>query len=131
MDTPLPPEPKLPGLMESLIKSLYFAKQEIINREQVSIEVFVQKISPDLDSYVIKEEAEGAINLVSGEVFLCIGDDESKCHIEADLYFKNKEKKWIKKSIKTESVPMEWALIPSEQEKLKASKKIKFPYEHP
>lgn len=122
---------RVPGLAETLIKSLYVAKDEIIKQGQASIDVFVQRLSPVLDSYVIKEEASGEISLVSGEVYVCLDDNNFECHIEVELYFKNKEAKWVKKSIKTDSVPLEWTLLSVEQERLKQVKKIKYSYEHP
>lgn len=114
---------RVPGLAETLITSLYLAKDEFIKQGQVSIDNFVQRLSPSLDSYVIKEEATGEISLISGEVYVCLDDNSCDCHIEVELYFKNKEAKWIKKSIKTDAIPIKWLLLPTEQERLKQAKK--------
>lgn len=122
---------KIPGPLEALVQSLYCVADELVKQGQSSIEVFVQKMSDGLDEYVIKEESAGDVVLVSGEVFLRLLEDASDCYIETDLYFKNREGKWLKKTARTKPIPVEWALVPEEQEKLKQAKTIKFPYEHP
>lgn len=111
------------------LEFIFFAHDEIVKRGQLSLDKFVETFSDKIDSFVIKVQKEEGIKLVSGNVSLCISDDGVGCYLDIELYFLNGQKVWVKKSNRTDIFPIEWVLIPCDQDLLRKSRKIEYPYD--
>ena len=120
-------------LVELVQDGLHLVKElndKIIKKEQGTLEGYLQEKSPEIDKIIINVEKTGLGTYVSGEVTL-VCDPENQFHLEGDFYFRTPNGEWAKKSLKGKPIPMDWALSPDEQEKLRRAGKIVHEYDKP
>lgn len=124
---------KDPALVELIQDGLNLVKElndKIIQQEQGTLDEYLQQKSPEIDKLILDVEKTGLGIYISGEVAL-VCDQDNQFHLEGDFYFRNATGDWIKKSLKSKPIKMEWVFIPDEQEKLRRAKKIIYEYNKP
>ncbi len=117
--------------MPSIIDLVIDGAKAIINSSQGSFEDYINKRAPELDSYIKHQESKESLKYVAGEVQISIDGKEDCFFMLAEFYFKDKNEQWIKKTIKGESLRINWAFTGEFEKLLKDKKKISFDYERP
>lgn len=112
------------------LHALIETKDFLLQKDQGSFEDYINKYAKQLDQFIIDYERENSARYGGGEVHLVL-EQEEKLYLQAEFYFKNQKEEWEKKTIKGNSVPINWALTKQFQESLKQIKKVSFDYERP
>jgi|APMI01.1.fsa_nt_gi hypothetical protein len=124
-------KPSVVGLLFEGIESLVDVSHQIIKNDQGSFEDYINGRASELDDYIKRQESEGLLTYVAGEVQLTIDEKEDQFFLLAEFYFKDASDNWIKKTIKGESLKIRWAFSSEWEDQLKNKKKISFDYERP
>ena len=117
------------GLIQGGLELLRFAHDEVVRKSQQTIGEYLGRLSPEVDAGILKERDAG-LRFISGEVVLALIDDDN-IGVVFDLYFKDAAGAWVRRSVSSRPVKMEWVLLPNEQAKVRAAKSLKFAYESP
>lgn len=96
-----------------------------IKSEQNTIEFYLEKKDKLLDKEIIEWEKSLAAIYLGGELALIL-DENDHFHLKGILYFKKADGSLMQKEVENSSIPMYWAFTPSEQEKLREAKILKF-----
>lgn len=123
-------EHPLLNIIKDGIAVIQEVSERVIQAEQTSFEVYLKKKSTELDGLIVNLEKKGLGKYVAGEVNLFL-DERDLFFFQADFYFKDSSGAWLKRSVKSKSVPMKWFFHPEEQDRLRLEKKITFEYDHP
>ena len=115
----------------SIIDLVVDGAKAIIISSQGSFEDYINKRALELDSYIKLQESEESLTYVAGEVQISIDDKEDCFFLLAEFYFKNINEQWVKKTIKGESLKINWVFTSEFEKLLKDKKKISFDYERP
>lgn len=119
-------ENKIPtNLIEGVIFAAQKANDVIIAAEQNTIESYLDEREKWLNKEAIELEKSLGANYISGEISLVL-DEDDHFHLEGVLYFKKAEGPWVKKELRNKSAPMAWSFTPTEQDRLRSEKIIKF-----
>ena len=97
----------------------------IIKKEQSTIELYLQRKSPEIDQEVATLEATNIGTYVTGEVSLILAEEDN-FYLEGNFYFKKEDGGWVTKKIIGRKIPLSWAFTPDEQARLRAAKKMTF-----
>lgn len=103
---------------------------KVIKSEQTTFEVYFERKSGELDQLIVSLEKKKIGKYVAGEVSLFL-EESDNFFFQADFYFKDATGAWIKRSVKSRSMPMKWFFLPEEQDRLLIEKKVTFEYNHP
>lgn len=92
--------------------------------KQVSLNELAQNYSDKIDRMIIKELRETGNEFVSGVFTISYSEEKRKIPIDADLYFQNPEKEWLKKN--SQDLLKSNILSNQELNELIANKEIKY-----
>lgn len=106
------------------------ANNFLVKKGQETIAEYLKNKSPELDKYIVDMENSGVGKYVAGELSLILDGDDC-FYLNGDFYFKNTTADWVKKTVKSKSIKIEWAFCPDDQDRLRINKKITFEYNHP
>lgn len=92
--------------------------------KQVSLNELAQNYSDKIDRMIIKELRETGNEFVSSVFTISYSEEKRKIPIDADLYFQNPEKEWLKKN--SQDLLKSNILSNQELNELIANKEIKY-----
>lgn len=120
------------GDIVSLLQAGFDNFMSIIFDHPLPFQTFLDYTSSFIDRFIIETEQQEHLRCVGGKLFLELSSAEI-IHMTADLYFQNKQKKWIlkKKEGRVEAGRFsDWNDAP-ELVQLRSTKKLEFPITAP
>lgn len=95
-----------------------------------SIEAFSEQYNKNFDEFILTSEKEGELTYIAG-YYILNALPNTQFEINLDLYFKDKQDKWINKKSKSAPMDMETYLNDEAMKTLSDKKELKFDITHP
>lgn len=116
--------------LENKLESVISLLSQVNKNDIKDISSFIKMFSRSLDTFILETEQNEGLNYRAGTLSLKLLDNDSMKLI-SDLYFQNKDEKWIYKQTETRAMDMDVFLTQPSIDQLRLEKELKFDIEKP